>query len=573
MSLSRRAFLGGAAVAAAATAVPTAVTLAAPARGSLRTSVVVVGAGFAGLSAARDLAAAGIETLVLEARDRVGGRVLNYDIGGGHIVEIGGQWLGPAADIPAADPTTGFVRGQRRVAALRQAVGLRTFPTYDNGLYVDYTDGRRTTYDGRIPTADPTATAEAFKALKAIDAMAEQVPLDAPWTAPRAKAWDSMTFQSFMDYGDTSPQYGPPDPVGFGGLVTSGGRALVELALQAVFSVEPRDVSLLHVIFYVQAAGSFEALINTGGGAQQDRVVGGTQLIAQRVAAALGERIRLSSPVRRIEQDGAGVVVSGDGFDVRADRVIVAVPPAIAARIDYVPGLPATRDQLLQRWPMGSVIKVQCVYDEPFWRADGLAGQTTSDTGPVRVTFDNSPPDGSPGVLMGFMEGTDGRVASRTSGAERRAATIESFVRYFGDRAARPEQYVEKSWMADPYARGCYAGYFAPGTWLDYGSEVRAPVGRIHWAGTETATEWNGYMDGAVQSGQRAAAEVRAAVGGVTAPPGAVAPDGAAGPDGGAGDGVTTLRPTLADTGAAGAAAAAGATATAAGVAARRLLR
>ena len=565
MTLSRRAFLGGAAVAATAAAMPAATTLAAPARGSLRTQVVVVGAGFAGLSAARDLVAAGVDTVVLEARDRVGGRVLNHDIGGGHIVEIGGQWLGPVADIPAADPSTGFVRGQRRIAALRTAVGLRTFPTYDTGLYVDYTRGQRTTYDGRIPTADPTATAEAFKALKAIDAMADQVPLDAPWTAVRAKAWDSMTFQSFLDYGDTSPQYGPPDPAGFGGLVTPGGRALVELALQAVFSVEPRDISLLHVLFYVHAAGSFEALINTGGGAQQDRVVGGTQVIAQRVAAALGDRVRLSSAVRRIEQDGRGVVVSGDGFDVHADRVIVAVPPAIAARIDYAPGLPATRDQLLQRWPMGSVIKVQCVYDEPFWRAEGLAGQTTSDTGPVRITFDNSPPDGSPGVLMGFMEGTDGRVMSRTSAAERRAATIESFVRYFGPRAARPRQYVEKSWMADPWARGCYAGYFAPGTWLDFGSEVRAPVGRIHWAGTETATEWNGYIDGAVQSGQRAAAEVRAAVSGAAPPPAAPAPADS--------DGVTDLGPTLADTGAAGVAAAAGATATAAGVAARQVLR
>jgi monoamine oxidase len=205
-------------------------------------------------------------------------------------------------------------------------------------------------------------------------------------------------------------------------------------------------------------------------------------------------------------------VVSGDGFSVAADRVVVALPPTLCARIDWRPAMPAMRDQLTQRMPMGTVIKVQCVYDEPFWRKDGLAGQATSDTGPVKVTFDNSPPDGKVGVLMGFIEGTDGRLAQRMSLAERRKGVIESFARYFGDKARKVEQYVEKSWAAEEWTRGCYAGYFPPGVWSDYGPELRAPVGRIHWAGTETAEEWNGYMDGAVRSGHRVAKEVRAAL-------------------------------------------------------------
>jgi monoamine oxidase len=523
--LTRRQLLVGAATAGAVGALaPDAFALdTTPASGRLSADVVIVGAGLAGLSAARTLLKKRphLDVVVLEARDRVGGRTLNHSIGGGHIVEVGGQWFGPARDIKASDPTAGFVRGQSRIRALSRAMGLRTYPTYNKGKYVDYRSdlpGHHFTYSGRIPTDDPTGTAEAFKALKQLDAMARQVPLDAPWKAPRALEWDAMTMQSFIDHGDTisygkDPSYGTPgstDLLGFTGMTTRGGRHLVELAIQAVFSAEPRDLSLLHVLFYIHAAGSIESLVNTGGGAQQDRVHGGSQLVSLHTAHHLGHRVRLSSPVYRIEQKPHGVVVSGEKFSVHAKRVVVAVPPTLAGRIDYAPAMPALRDQLMQRMPMGTVIKVQCVYSSPFWRAEGLAGQATSDTGPVRVTFDNSPPGAHPsvGVMMGFIEGADGRAALSMSRAERREGVIESFVRYFGPKARKVEAYVEKSWAAEPWTRGCYAGYFTPGGWTDYGHVLRKPVGRIHWAGTETATEWNGYMDGAVRSGERVAKEL-----------------------------------------------------------------
>jgi len=522
-AVTRRAVLFGAAAAGASVGFPQAAAAALPpsqpAVGSLRTQVVVVGAGFAGLTAARDLVAAGREVIVLEARDRVGGRVLNYDIGGGQVVEVGGQWFGPAQDIAATtDPAagtvmTGAVTGQAQVARLRQELGLATFPTYNTGAYVDYRGGSRTTYTGRIPPAAAAGAAEAARTLVALDRMAATVPLDAPWTAPRAAQWDSMSFQSFMDFGDNGLQ-SPGDPAGVTPLLSKDGRQLVELAIESVWSAEPRDLSLLHVLFYIHAAGSIESLVNTAGGAQQDRLVGGSQRIPLAVAAALGDRVRLASPVRAISQDGGGVTVSGDGFSVRADRVVVAVPVHVGARIGFTPALPALRDQLAQRTPMGTVTKVQCVYDTPFWRADGLAGQTTSDTGPVKITFDNSPPGDQPavGVLMGFIEGADGRTALRTDAAQRRQGVLDSFTRYYGPAAGKPQQYVEMSWAAEPYSGGCYAGYFGPGVWTAYGDQLRTPVGLVHWAGTETATVWNGYMDGAVQSGHRAAAEVLAAL-------------------------------------------------------------
>jgi monoamine oxidase len=277
-----------------------------------------------------------------------------------------------------------------------------------------------------------------------------------------------------------------------------------------VFSVEPADVSLLHVLFYAAAAGGWDDLLDTEGGAQQDRLAGGTQQLSVRMAEELGDRVELSAPVRAIRSDDeAESVIAGE---VRARRAIVAVPPALAARIEYDPPLPGPRDQLSQRMPMGSVIKCMAVYDEPFWRHDGLSGQAVSLPGPAQVVFDNTPPNGSPG-LIGFLEGRDARELAVVPEAERRDAVLRGFQRLFGRRAAHPVLYVDKDWSAEPYSRGCYAGVFGPGAWTGYGRLLREPVGRIHWAGTETATRWMGYMDGAIQSGRRAAVEVMRAEG------------------------------------------------------------
>ncbi|HEY7019561.1 MAG TPA: flavin monoamine oxidase family protein [Ktedonobacterales bacterium] len=447
-----------------------------------RADVVIAGAGLSGLMAARTLLAAGVEPLVLEARDRVGGRTWTRSASDGTPLDLGGQWIGPT---------------QRRVLALAEELGVQTFKTYDTGKNIEYRRGERVTYSGAIPTHDPAVSADAVEAMLTLNMMATQVLLDAPWTAPHALEWDSQTFDTWIRANARSDE----------------ARELMELVIQAVFSVEARDVSLLHVLFYIHSASNLMDLVAVTGGAQESRCVGGTQQLSEKMAAALGERVILNAPVHTITQDEQSVRVEAEGVTVSAERVILALPPTLAGRLRYRPALPGYRDQFTQRVPMGTVIKAQCLYETPFWRNEGLTGQVTSDTGAVRITFDNTPATGSPGILLGFIEGEEGRRWGRRSLEKRRAQVLNCLARYFGEQARVPNEYVEMSWAEEEYSRGCYAGFLPPGVLTSYGEALRAPIGRLHWAGTETATEWNGYMDGALQAGERAAREILAALG------------------------------------------------------------
>jgi monoamine oxidase len=444
---------------------------------------VVVGAGLAGLTAARDLEAAGASVVVIEARDRVGGRTMAGRVAG-TTVEMGGQWIGP---------------DQRRISALANSVGVETFPTHLPGRTVFCEGGRRSEYeeDAEIPFSDPASLREVDEVFLALGELARSVSAGAPWTAERAAELDGQTLETWK----------------LGQTRSSGASFYFDLAVESLYACEPRDVSLLGVLSDIASSGSFGGLFEIEASAEEYRFFGGAHEIPDRMAGELDGRVVTGSPVRRIVQEEGQVLVESDRATVLAGAMIVTVPPALRGRIEYVPALPPLHDGLSQRMPMGAVIKCHAVYDAPFWREAGLNGRAESDTGPCKVTCDNSFPDDDTGVLTGFILGSDAREWGRREVRERERAVLECFARYFGERALGPLAYTETDWGAEIYSRGGYAGVPVPGMILNHGPALTEPVGCIHWAGAETASEWNGYMEGAVESGERAAQEVLSALG------------------------------------------------------------
>lgn len=453
------------------------------ASGEYNTDVVIIGGGYSGLACARALVAAGRQVLLLEARDRVGGRCWNQSLPApfsNYVVEGGAAFIGPTQD---------------RMYALVQQLGLKTYPVYDTGKLINYANGKRSTYTGVLPWSNLLATGETAITMLKIDAMAKQVPLDAPWAATKAAEWDSQSMQTWMDRN----------------LLTADAKNLLRLCVLSLVSTEPRDISFLYMLHYVHSGGGLTSLLSTQGGAQQDRIVGGSQSIALGMARELSGRILFRAAAHSVKQDGGGIAVSGDGFTVRAQRAVVAMSPWMASRLSYEPldGPTQVRLQMMQRVPMGSAWKVHVAYDRPFWRDEGLSGQVTSDAFLPKIVFDTTQPTaGAPGVIMAFIDGQDARDAALMTPAVRKAKVLQALAVFFGPKAATPLAYMENNWQAENFSGGAPTGVFPPGVLTGFGPSLRAPCGKLHWAGTETSPVWTGYMEGAVRSGERVAQEI-----------------------------------------------------------------
>ena len=439
--------------------------------------VVVIGAGFAGLTAARDLAKNGFDPVVVEGRDRVGGRSSTTTLAG-IPVDLGGTFVGPTQDA---------------VLALAKELGCPTTPTYCEGTNLIRWRGRVRSYRGTIPKLSLVALLDIGRIQWQFERVARGIDIATPWTARDAAKLDAESM------GDWLRSVG----------ATASSRDLMAIMARVTWGAEPDEVSMLHAARYVKAAGGIDRMLDVVGGAQQDHFAAGTQQIADKMAADLGERVRLNAAVSRIEWSDDAVAVTSTAGVVEARRAIVAIPPAHRLALDIAPAPPIEYQQLAQRWPQGALSKAYVVYQRPFWRDAGHSGQALSDEGPVFITFDVSPGDDGPGVLLGFV---DAREFDALPPDQRREKALKSFTALFGVDAENPIEYLDHCWGAETFAPGGPTAAVPPGSWTQFGPLLRTPVGPLHWAGTETADEWTGFLDGAVRSGQRAAAEVAAAL-------------------------------------------------------------
>lgn len=441
--------------------------------------VVVIGAGLAGLSTAVDLTARGADVLVLEARDRIGGRMHGVSVADGAVGDGGAAYLGVQ---------------HTELLELIDRYGLQLASTAMAGESTFLMGDQRSTTSGRIPPLDAIALGDLFDRL---EELVERVRPDAPWLTPGAEQLDRISAARWL-----ADEVMRPDA-----------HTFFPLFLGEMMAADPDAISVLHMAFYLRSGGGIRYLNAFEGGAQQWRIDGGSHLLCAALAAPLGDRVRLQQPVRAIEQDGDGALVrcvsdfDGAGSTYRADRVVVAIPPLLAQRIEFRPGLPVPRATSVTG--RGCAIKVQLGFAAPLWRDRGLSGWSVSTGGPLLSTVDDSPPDGSAGVLTGFVTGQAATAFSRLSSSDKVAAALAHTRRLFPDLPA-PERCTVTDWLAEEYSRGCYAALFGPGDWLRLGPTLTEPHGRIHWAGTETSLEFFGLMEGAIRSGQRVATELAA---------------------------------------------------------------
>ncbi|XP_035692450.1 amine oxidase [flavin-containing] B-like [Branchiostoma floridae] len=458
----------------------------------IETDVVVIGAGISGLCAAKLLHETGLDVQVLEARDRVGGRTFTARDPSYGYVDLGGAYVGPTQD---------------RILRIAKELDLKLYKVNEKERIVSYFKGvQRAVSNPDDPSSlssNPLDLFDVNSCLLKIEDFSKQVPPDAPWKAPRAKEWDSMTVKEFMDKE----------------CWTSRARTLVGLIVAAIYCCEPHEISFLFFLTYLASGQGLRRMLSTTNGAQENKFVGGSMQVSEKIAALLGNRVVLSSPVMRIEQEETvTMVTTHSGQQYRAKYVISAVPPPLLHRILFEPPLPDLKIQMVQRMPMGSIIKTITYYKTAFWKEKGFCGSAMSDKGPINACFDDTKPDGTHPAIMGFILSTHARELCEMSTEQRKQAVSEHYAEVFQcPEFLHPVNYVEQNWMAETFSGGCYVATLGPGVLTSFGRELRKPFGCVYFAGSETAVKWGGYMDGAVEAGERAAREILHAMGKISA--------------------------------------------------------
>lgn len=476
-SMTRRDFLAksaGASVAAMVGGSPLAKQNERPARTSdTAVDVLIVGAGLAGLYAARLVRRAGLTVKVLEARDRVGGRVLSRRLADNSSVDLGAQWIGP---------------GQRRMYALAREYGLETIETHTQGDLVVGVDGNFRRTSGTTYPMSWIGKLDAFHLGWRIDRVAKKLHVTEPWRHPQAERLDSVSFTEWLK--DTA----------FSEEARTYWRHIAESGMCA----SSDDFSALEVSLQVATIGGLERLET----AEHEFFEEGAQTIAQRLVDELNDSVHLLAPVRALRHEGQLVRAITDRGEFSGQHVILALPPQLIEKIlfDSIPNCPPgrTREDLV----LGQVVKNVVVYDRAWWRDAGLSGMATTPEEPIGFLVDTSNSVGQPGVLVALAAGPPAAMLSRMDD-ERRKATVVSHVRQvLGESPAQPRNFFSMDWISEPWSLGGYASRRAVVQWTDQRDAVATPRGPIHFAGTETATEWRSYMEGALQSAERASAEV-----------------------------------------------------------------
>ncbi|KAJ9621369.1 hypothetical protein H2204_011930 [Knufia peltigerae] len=439
---------------------------------------IIVGAGYSGLAAAKSLREAGKDVLILEARDRVGGRVRTKHYPDGRYEDHGAAFLGVQQD---------------QMYALAREFNIHTFDVPTEGKSVLRYAGKPFRYSGLIPPLPYLSVLDAALSVNRFEAMAEKIDLEEPWKSPNAEYLDSMTLEEWLQRQTW----------------TKAAKDLFRVTADLLWGTSTSQLSLLHCLWFSKAGVNLTVLGSVKDGGQERLIEGGAQSIANEIHRILGKLVHLGEPVIGVDQrEGKTVAVETTKATYQARHVIFAVPPPLVLKVDFEPPLPVQKTHLLQRMPMGATYKVILTYPKAFWHEEGLNGEILSLEGFLAYGLDVSPEDRSRGVFMAFVVGAKAYRFAEMDEKTQKATILKEFVECFGEDAAMPKHMTVHTMMDEQWSSGCPVAGMPPGALTTLGTWLRKPIGRVHWAGTELATVWSGYMEGAVRSGQRAAQEV-----------------------------------------------------------------